>query len=791
MVAIILYLVTASGLIWAWRRFVQPMSRAAAIVLVLLPFCFVGRALLTARVYAPIDMPMLAEPLRDYKADYGIDEPHNGTLSDLYMQMIPWQSAVREAYSRGEWPLWNRHMLTGSVLAANMQAAPYDPLQLIGFLIPHTQALTFGAAMTFFIAGLFTFAFARSLGLGEVASLIGAAAYMFSSLLAFFVGWPLGRAWTYLPLTFLGVRMVIHETSVRAAVILTSAFVLTIFAGHPESVLHVVVLGMVYGIYELWPKRTMKSDALKAIGVAVICGVIALLLTAISLLPFFSAAPATVEYYIRHAFYAEADFVVTPGKIAQRSLMAVFPFYGGQPERANYTSLWEPPSMRFGSIVLALALTSLVLARRRKETWFFFAFAVVMVLAGLNAWPVAHLLHELPIFDIALNERLAFAAAFAVAMLAALAADRWPETTRLRFTSAGIATGLGVALAIGGWILRDSQIAGGVKRELIAMLTLADLIPLAVVATLFALRTPARIALPLVLGLVLLQRTWVDGSMYPAHPEKMFYPSVPILRHMQEDPSTPFRMVGLHFAFLPDAASLYGLEDARGYEAMTFKKLYETYPFWCKHQDASFNNVYDKSRPFLSMINVKYAIGSLDPQPDDQWKLVLQDRGSRLLENTRVLPRAFVPRRIRYEKTNYGILYGMQNTTDFGERSFIGTQVYAPHEIANGPGTLTIRRDYVDYDIDAEMEVDGWVIVSESGWPGWRAYVDGKRVEWQYANHAFIGVFVPKGKHHVRLVYMPEAFTRGRNITFATFLGLGAFFVLRRQRLRKPSPVSV
>ena len=37
-----------------------------------------------------------------------------------------------------------------------MQAAPYDPLHLIALLIPHTQALTFGAAMTFFIAGLFT-----------------------------------------------------------------------------------------------------------------------------------------------------------------------------------------------------------------------------------------------------------------------------------------------------------------------------------------------------------------------------------------------------------------------------------------------------------------------------------------------------------------------------------------------------------------------------------------------------------------------------------------------------------
>src|SRR5688500_6501150 len=156
---------TCVALVAPWRRFVRPMTNAAAIVLVLLPFCFTGRALLSGRVYLPLDMPFMSEPLQDYKADFGIDQPHNAWLSDLYMQMIPWQSAVRQTLAHGDWPLWNRHMLAGSILASNMQAAPYDPLQLLGFLLPHPQALTFGAAMTFFIAGLFVFSFARALGL--------------------------------------------------------------------------------------------------------------------------------------------------------------------------------------------------------------------------------------------------------------------------------------------------------------------------------------------------------------------------------------------------------------------------------------------------------------------------------------------------------------------------------------------------------------------------------------------------------------------------------------------------
>ncbi|HKR63047.1 MAG TPA: YfhO family protein [Thermoanaerobaculia bacterium] len=784
MVAILLYLVTSIALTALWRRYVRPMTNAAALVLVLLPFCFCGRALLTGRVYAPIDMPFMSEPLIDYKPDVGIKDAHNGWLSDLYMQMIPWQSAVRQSLAHGQWPLWNRHMLAGSILAANMQAAPYDPLQLLGFLIPHPQALTFGAAMTFFIAALFTFSFARSLGLGEIASFIAAAAYMFNSLSAFFVGWPIGRAWTYLPLVFLGVRMVVRETNLRAAIVLTSAFVLLIFAGHPETVLHVVVLGMVWGIYEWLQLRSGRAIAL-----ACLCGILALLLTAISLLPFSAAAPHTVEYHVRHDLYALTPFTIAPNLITQRIGGSLFPFYGGQPWRGNSTDIWEPTSLRNGSIVLALALAALVLAPRRRDTWFFFVLAFFCIGAGLNVYPFAQILHSLPLFNITLNERLGFAACFSLAMLAGIAMDAW-GASRTRVAALVIAL-LGISLGIGASMLRDGQIKIGVDPDVFSLAVLCELIPLAILAVMLALRVPARTALPVTFGLLLLQRTIEDGSIYPAHPESMFYPRIPILKHMQDDPDKPFRMVGLHFAFLPDAAALYGLEDARGYEAMTFRRLFETYPWWCKPQGASFNNVFDKTRPFLSMLNVKYAIGSLDAQPDDQWKLVVEDRHSRLLENTRVLPRAFIPHRVRYAKDAQGILTGIASTTDFAEVGFITAPNYPPHEIYNGPGTLKIHRTGADYDIDAQMDLDGWVFLTESAWPGWRAYIDGKRVDTQYANHAFLGVFVPKGHHRLKMVFRPEAFTRGRNITFATIAGLIVFFALRRYRLQKPRAVAV
>ncbi|HYO75384.1 MAG TPA: hypothetical protein VE010_02880, partial [Thermoanaerobaculia bacterium] len=466
MPAIFLYLATTAGLLFVWQRYVQPVTRAAAIALVLLPLCFTGGALLTGRVYAPIDMPFMSEPLQDYKRDHGIEGAHNGTLSDLYMQMIPWQGTVRATLLRGEWPLWNPHLLCGSILAANMQSAVYDPLTWLGLLVPQAQALTYGAAMSFFFAAFFTFFFARALGLGELAALVAAAAYTFSGMLAFFIGWPLGRAWALFPFVMLGVRFVVRETSVRAAVLLTTAFVLALVAGHPESVLHLCTLGAIYGVYEVAVTRRWK-----AIPLAILSGAVALLLTAIALLPFFAVMNETTEHELRKGYFAQIELPSSRLAVERRAGVSLLPWYGGQPERANLAPMWEPTSIRTGSIALALALAALLLAPRR-DTWFFLMLAVFCTWVGLNAWPVAHFLHTLPLFDITLNERLANAAAFSIAILAAIAVDAWPATRERTLRAAGVIAAVGVALGIATFMLRDAQIAQGVKPGLITMLTL-------------------------------------------------------------------------------------------------------------------------------------------------------------------------------------------------------------------------------------------------------------------------------------------------------------------------------
>src|SRR5256885_10737849 len=194
--------------------------------------------------------------------------------------------------------------MSGNILAAAAQPAAYSPFTLIACLLPAAQSFTFTAAITFFIAALAMFLFARELGCRESAALFGGAAFTYSAGMAFFNLWPIAASWALLPFVLFAVR--------RAnAALLTVAFTLLILAGHPESVLQVVFVGAAYGVFELVRRKNFHS-----IGAALIAGIASLAICAIYLLPLLDAAPQTLEYEYRHTVYRATPHIAQPMRLA-------------------------------------------------------------------------------------------------------------------------------------------------------------------------------------------------------------------------------------------------------------------------------------------------------------------------------------------------------------------------------------------------------------------------------------------------------------------------------------------
>ncbi len=759
--SLLAYAATAALLLWLAHRFVAPISRLAAALLFLLPFCFTGFALLTDRVYAPVDFAYATEPLKSLRERYGIPDNYNGYLSDVACQMIPWRKAVQWAYSHGEWPIYNPFILTGDNLAAAAQPAAYSPFTLIACLLPVAKSLTYSAAVALFLAALGMFLFARELGCRELAALVAGGAFMASATITFFVLWPLAFSWAFLPLVLLGVRAVVRSPGARSVALLTIAFVLLLLAGHPETAAHVVYVGGIYALFEI---ASHRRTVLRGVGAGALAGVLALAICAIYILPILEAAPQTAEHDYRTRVYAGSVRGVSAREVGARIAVAFFPYL-----HLRQWLVKDVPSLPFdapivGSVALAAAIYG-IRRRRSAATWFFTGLAVFGILANAEWKPLATLLQRLPLLDITLNERFSFAAAFAIALLAGIGVDELLRRERDRAFAVTCAVVLAIVL-IGARTIDALQIVVR-EKEIWDRWDLTAEIGGITIATIVAfLPIRARVIGAAVLGLMLLQRGAEEQGLYPVFPARSAYPAVPLfepLRHIRE----PFRIAGGALTFIPNMSALYELEDVRGYQAMTNGRYFLTYDLWSTIQPVWFNKIENPNKPFLSFLNVRYLIVWPAYEPPAGWRTAWEMDGTRLIENMNVIARAFVPRTVRLGSNNSETLVQMKQATDFRNLAWIAVE--GKHrDRANGPGQATTRRTPRGYEIDAAMQRDGWIVISETAWNGWRAYLDGRRVKTQIANVAFLSVHVPAGNHHVQLVYLPDAFVWGRAISLTT-----------------------
>ncbi len=293
-----------------------------------------------------------------------------------------------------------------------------------------------------------------------------------------------------------------------------------------------------------------------------------------------------------------------------------------------------------------------------------------------------------------------------------------------------------------------------------------------VVALAFRLRR-ARWMAPLLLGLLLASRTAEAGSVYPTYRASAYYPPLPVLDGIPR--GEPYRFVGLRFVLVPNAPALYELEDVRGYEAMTLRDFYETYPLWCVSQPVWYNRVDNLERPFLSFLGVRYALVPEGYEAPPGWTRLAQGRGADLLENAQALPRAFVPSAIYYEPDRTRRIAALQIITDFRAWGVVGSKPpsASSHATENGPGSVEVISYHPQsMTLEVEAERDAIVGTSVTAWSGWKARLDGLAAEPLSYNHAFLAFRVPAGRHRLELRYRPDGFVAGAVVSLATLAAL-------------------
>nr|MDQ5872063.1 YfhO family protein [Acidobacteriota bacterium] len=348
------YAAAAALCLLAASRFVRRLTFPTALLLAAAPLLLVGKAFVTAGVYAPLDITYEAPPLAAFRGEVGIGAPRSPVLVDVVASYIPWRKAVREAVENGRLPLWNRFTLAGEPLLAVQEPAAFHPFTAIGLLLPLPQSWTLEMALRIFLALLCAYLFFSDLGCGELPSALGAFGWAFSGYLVFYLGYPLSPATAPLPLLLMGLRRTAREPSRRALALTIVALLLVVTAGHPETLLHVVAGAGVYFLFEL--VRADKGRRLQSLRHALAAGALTLGLSAVLLLPFAEILPHSREHGLRALVYSEAARSAPLATSARHLLQNAMPGAFGVSGRGEVMPGFELPASYAGALVFPLAL---------------------------------------------------------------------------------------------------------------------------------------------------------------------------------------------------------------------------------------------------------------------------------------------------------------------------------------------------------------------------------------------------------------------------------------------------
>lgn len=785
-------------ILWLIHRTLRPVAPSVALVLMLLPFAFTGKAMLTGGLYGSLNLAYNTTPLDPDRAQLPERAYHNGILMDQVCQVIPWRKAVRDAVKTGHWPLWNRYARGGDVLLGLGQPAPFDPKVWIGFFLPLATAITFACSFVFFQAAGFTWLYLRELDLSDGAAILGGAAYMASGFFTFWVGWSMSSVWAVLPLLVFGVHRLAHGTRGGFGATV-AAGTLALVGGHPESVLHISTMaGLVMvvewhlagGLARTWPRIR------RALAAALLIGC----LSAPAVLPFVDAMVQTADFQARTQHVTHHTSVEL--RQASRSMMgALFPWAYGRPHQELVDSkpkAFDTASLAgVGGAAWILAVLGLGFGGRRPggnglRRWLYGSLLAVC-LAVASKFPVlTEALGHLPLYRITLNERLAGVAAFALAVLAAFGTDcllrGGVRDAGLTRRTLGLAMSLLTALAF--WHLAAADLPETVARAYVLSLS-AVLLP-ALVLTLAGTKVwfrRASYAAPVLLMLVLTPRTAETFGLYKTFPPEHFFPPIPELASLPDFPrdgSEPYRVTGYYLDMTPALGTLWHLEDPRGYATMRHYRQRVTLPLWCEPSTAWwFCQVRDLERPFLSALGVRYLVAPPNRTSVADWTLVARGANASVWENPRAQQRAFVPQQVLRIDPSVGLPIPRPDVEDFALTAAIefdawpdnGTdqdpeRVGKERDLRDNPmAEVSTRADGPDLVITVDASAPTWVVVSETPWRGWRATLErrdgeeedgeGHSLDLTFANLSMLAFQAPAGHSQVRLNFWPASFTVG------------------------------
>lgn len=756
---------------------------------------------------------------------------------DILNFHYPLRRVLIDSYARGELPLWNPFVYLGQPMLANPNYMAFYPTNLLHLLAPFNYAFKLHFVLHPILGGLGAYFLLRRLALGPLPSLAGALAYEFSgTVLSFLNLYNLVPAVALIPWIGWAFQGALHGRRVRRTLLLGFLLALQAIAFEPLLFQCCALLLLALTALYITEQDNRKRALRTAIGVLLPAGLSAAGLAAAQIVPALELLPlsargAGIDYSVASGWSMHPMDLLSifiPNFYGTLFTIGSVSAWGEMYHEFKDAYL---VSFFLGSSTLLLAALALFSQRTKLRNVLLAFCALTLVLAlGKFAPLYPFLYRHVPLFDLGRYPSKYFLlATLLISMLAALGLEaaleprnaRAPERTMRPVLAAGLIAG-GAALCLGlfwGWktealasLMREATppaiattkdfqaVAAGLARSLLATGAFFGLTAL-ILSARHRLRNKAGWTLAAVVALELMPP---NLGLFPLISDADMDYVPELARTMKENgPAEPFRAVTPNYMNpVPTSmvlkapnrsAAWFVLYNRRSGQSLDGIRQGLQYALdrsvdYLNSRESdtlmqrSLELTPERKLTLLANLNCAMvpAIGELQ---DPRLSLIgpIETHSNldyRLYRLEGALPRAyFASSVIPAASPDEALARLLEANSALAGRVILES----PGAVAaSGGGAAAGRAEITRYGNNrvacrVSADAPGFLVLLDSWYPGWKAYVDGRETEVLRANYAFRAVALSAGRHDVEFVFEPMSFRIGAAVSVLTLLtGLAA-----------------
>ena len=299
-------------------------------------------------------------------------------------QWYPWRAFSAEWMKQGVLPLWNPYVLCGTPFAGNMQSALFYPPNVVFLIMPVYAAARASIVFHIGLSLFFTYLLARYVGCKRSGAMVAAMAFGLGAAQVLRVPaghWGVSCAIPWLPLILLCLEALLRKPAALTVSIGALAVAMQVLSGVPQ---YAFITGVASGVFVLlrgfgdglsWRRRLRRWGAVVAVFIlgAVIAGM--------QLVPALEAARSGARVLPMRTAWIE-QFSLAPEALLTLFVPGFFGGVEGVPWWGRYF-FWEMTAYT-GVVVLALAVGGALSSKRRRLGACLGVLAALMLLLALG-----------------------------------------------------------------------------------------------------------------------------------------------------------------------------------------------------------------------------------------------------------------------------------------------------------------------------------------------------------------------------------------------------------------------